>query len=159
LYTHIPESVTDGIWLGKDRISTLPGKSRGSYVLLVRLSDERVITVGNLGDIRFATGFYAYVGSAMNGLKARLSRHLAENKKRHWHIDYLLERASVIDIALHETGSRSECAVAGALGIKYSSVPGFGCSDCRCRSHLFFALMERDLREGIESAILSLKPS
>ena len=118
---------------------------------------EKLIKIGNLGEVCFAPGFYAYVGSAMNGLKSRLSRHLIRKKKKHWHIDYLLEQASVLDIAVHGTTKRSECAIAGALGANFDSVQSFGCSDCRCRSHLFFSENEIDLREGIEYAVLSMK--
>ena len=33
----------------------------------------------------------------MGGLDARVARHLRAEKKLHWHIDYLLERASVTE--------------------------------------------------------------
>ena len=115
---------------------------KGSYVLLVQLPKEQTITIGSLRAIRFPGGYYAYVGSAMGGLKSRLSRHLKENKKPHWHIDYLLQRASISGIILCETGDRVECNIAQALSHQFDSIPGFGSSDCQCRSHLFFAADE-----------------
>lgn len=145
------------IWLGINRIETLPKESRGSYVLLIRLTGEQVIATGNLADIRFSPGFYAYVGSALNGLRPRLLRHLSGEKKRHWHIDYLLERAFIIDIAVHKAESRSECAIAGTLSTAFDTIPGFGSSDCLCRSHLFYTMSETGLRQGIENAVSSLK--
>jgi sugar fermentation stimulation protein A len=48
----------------------------GVYILLIALPREETIPVGKLGPIRFPEGFYAYVGSAMNGLESRVTRHL-----------------------------------------------------------------------------------
>ena len=115
---------------------------KGSYILLIQLSEGQTITIGSLKAIHFPGGYYAYVGSALSGLKSRLSRHLKENKKPHWHIDYLLQRASISGIILCETGDRVECTIAQALSRQFDSIPGFGCSDCQCHSHLFFATGE-----------------
>ena len=112
---------------------------KGSYVLLIELPEEQTITIGSLKAIYFPRGYYAYVGSAMGGFKSRLNRHLKSNKKPHWHIDYLLEKASISEIILCETKDRTECAIAQALSCQFDSIPGFGSSDCKCRSHLFFA--------------------
>ncbi|MFC1939445.1 DUF123 domain-containing protein [Chloroflexota bacterium] len=119
----------------------------GSYILLIKLPVEKTISVGSLKAIRFTRGCYAYVGSAMGGYKSRLNRHLTGNKKPRWHIDYLLQEASITGIILCETEHRVECAVAQALGRQFDTVPGFGSSDCRCHSHLFFAAggMEREI--------------
>ena len=112
---------------------------KGSYTLLIQLTEEQAITTGSLKAIYFPRGYYAYVGSAMGGFKSRLNRHLKSNKKPHWHIDYLLEKASISEIILCETKDRAECAVAQALSRQFDSIPDFGSSDCKCRSHLFFA--------------------
>ena len=111
---------------------------KGSYVLLIQLTKEQTITAGRLKVTYFPGGYYAYVGSAMNGLKARLNRHLRSDKKRYWHVDYLLEEAAISEIILCETEDRIECAIAQALSCQFDSIPGFGSSDCSCRSHLFF---------------------
>jgi len=112
---------------------------KGSYVLLIELTEEQTITTGSLKAIYFPRGYYAYVGSAMSGFKSRLNRHLKSDKKPHWHIDYLLEKASIVDMILCETNDRVECPIAQALSCQFDSIPGFGSSDCKCRSHLFFA--------------------
>ena len=112
---------------------------KGSYVLLIRLTEEQTIIAGRLKTSCFPAGCYAYVGSAMNGFKARLNRHLSGDKKLHWHIDYLLEKAAISQIILCETEDRIECVIAQALSGQFDSIPGFGSSDCNCRSHLFFA--------------------
>ncbi len=111
----------------------------GSYILLINLRAARYIIIGRRGKIYFRAGWYAYVGSAMRGLGARLSHHLKENKRLHWHIDYLLQAADVEKILAFEANSRLECRIAGALVKRYPYVSGFGCSDCKCQSHLFYA--------------------
>jgi len=111
---------------------------KGSYILLIELSEEQIITIGSLKAIYFPGGYYAYVGSAMGGFKPRLSYYLRGNKKPRWHIDYLLEKASIADIILCETEERIECTIAQALKGQFDSIPGFGTSDCKCNSHLFF---------------------
>ena len=78
----------------------------------------------------------------MGGLKPRLRRHLGDHKKLHWHIDYLLQKACIKSILLCETDGRAECTIARALGHQFDSIPGFGSSDCKCRSHLFLASVE-----------------
>ena len=129
---------------------------KGSYVLLIKLSEEQVIPVGGLQDFHFPCGYYAYVGSAMNGIKSRLSHHLRRSKKPHWHIDYLLQRASIVDIGICETEDRVECNIARVLGSQFDSIPGFGSSDCRCQSHLFFAADEKRMKEAIKATLASL---
>jgi len=128
---------------------------KGSYILLIKLSEEQTVTIGSLNALHFPGGYYAYVGSAMSGFKTRISRHLRSNKKRHWHIDYLLEKASITGIILGETNDRAECTIAQALDHQFDSVPGFGCSDCRCRSHLFFANEESRIKSTIMATLKS----
>lgn len=132
----------------------------GSYVLLIKLPEEQTITIGSLQTLHFCRGYYAYVGSAMRGFKARISRHLKSNKKRHWHIDYLLEKASITGVILGETKERAECAIAQALCHRFDFVPGFGCSDCKCHSHLFFASEESQMKSTILATLkfLSIEP-
>ena len=127
--------------------------AKGSYVLLMKLSGEQTITVGSLSNVRFLRGYYAYVGSALGGVKSRLSHHLNQNKKPHWHIDYLLQKASITDIIIGETEDRIECAIAQALGSQFDSVPGFGASDCHCHSHLFFTTEGRQMKSAIMAAL------
>ena len=128
---------------------------KGSYILLIQLPEEQTITIGSLKALHFPGGYYAYVGSAMGGFKSRISRHLKSNKKPRWHIDYLLEKASITGIILGETIDRTECAIAQALSRQFDAVPGFGCSDCRCQSHLFFSANESQMKSTIMSTLKS----
>ena len=111
---------------------------KGTYVLLIHVPFSLIIPVGDLGSIHFKAGYYAYVGSALGGLEHRISRHLREQKRVHWHIDYLLSRSRIVDVVFAETVDRKECAIANRLKERLSSVRGFGCSDCKCSSHLFY---------------------
>lgn len=115
---------------------------KGSYVLLIELSEEKTVTAGRLGPIDFTRGHYAYAGSAMSGLYPRIKRHLRAEKKLRWHIDYLLQKARIQDIIICEAEDKIECSIARVLERQYDSVPGFGSSDCKCSSHLFFAPRE-----------------
>ena len=112
---------------------------KGCYVLLARLRHETLLQVGRLGSIQFPAGYYAYVGSAMINLEKRIQRHLRRGKRRHWHIDYLLEVAEPVAVFSVLSEERCECRLSrliarlpGAVAIE-----GFGSSDCTCRSHLF----------------------
>ncbi|MDH7601087.1 MAG: GIY-YIG nuclease family protein [Armatimonadota bacterium] len=112
---------------------------RGAYQLLVKLETDQTITVGHLGTFVFPAGWYVYTGSAMNGIENRLARHLRRQKRFHWHIDYLLERARLIGYAIKESCVREECELnRRTLSIPGAAVPvvGFGSSDCGCKSHL-----------------------
>ena len=135
---------------------------KGSYILLVELATEKNALIGKLGYLFFPKAFYAYVGSAMNGLEARLARHLRKEKGLHWHIDYLLKEAKLLETILcpsepfapcHSEGTkrpknlaqgkfRVECFLARALAKEFQSIPGFGSSDCKCQSHLYFGSLE-----------------
>ena len=68
----------------------------------------------------------------------RIKRHLRLNKKIHWHIDYLLKKSKIIDVFYKENDTREECLIAKKLDEKLYSTTGFGCSDCKCKSHLFY---------------------
>ncbi len=127
---------------------------RGTYILLTQLSQDETIRVGSLEEICFPCGGYAYVGSALGGFGKRLNYHLKRGKNPRWHIDYLLERAVIREILLFETEERVECLVARALSAEFSAIPDFGCSDCRCESHLFFALSFEEMKSSL-MAVLS----
>ncbi len=113
---------------------------RGAYALILELRTEATVTVGRLGTFVFPAGRYAYVGSAMSGLDARVARHLRAEKRRRWHVDYLLAAAEVVEVIEFESDVRQECGLSRAVSrLPGASVPvtGFGSSDCRCRSHLY----------------------
>ena len=111
---------------------------KGVYILIIKLQKRRDITVGKLGTIAFNSGYYSYVGSALNGLSPRITRHLKADKKLHWHVDYLLCKAKVEEIVFGLSQRGKECILAFQLKKEMIPVEGFGCSDCSCKSHLFY---------------------
>jgi sugar fermentation stimulation protein A len=114
---------------------------RGSYLLLLDLRRDRRIQVGRLGRIAFKKGTYVYVGSAQRGLAARIARHLRRRRKRfHWHIDYLRAACGRVVGLPIRSSRRQECEVARAVAAVLEPGPaGFGSSDCRCATHLFWS--------------------
>lgn len=115
---------------------------KGIYCLIFE-NQECKLTVGKKGDFSFRKGFHIYVGSALGpgGMK-RVLRHISFSrnldKKPRWHVDYLhLNPAfNLVSAVCAPTHERLECGLADRL--VGASVSGFGCTDCKCRSHLFY---------------------
>jgi len=125
---------------------------KGSYILLVELSRIYLIRTGALGLVEFPQGFYAYVGSALGGVQARLNHHLRRMKKVRWHIDYLLREGEIKEMIYCVKREKLECHLAHRLEETFRSFPAFGSSDCRCTSHLFFSSNFKVLRKGVIEA-------
>lgn len=110
----------------------------GSYMVILELEEDKIISIGTLGELFFKKGFYVYVGSAINGLQKRIDRHRRLRKKHHWHIDYLRQESRFVAGLAIRASERIESTLARAVeGIAVSSVAGFGSTDCDCPSHLF----------------------
>jgi Uri superfamily endonuclease len=111
---------------------------KGSYILLIDVKKDINIDIGKLGKLQFKKGFYVYVGSALNNLESRINRHLKSDKKTHWHIDYMLKFADIIDVFFKENSRKEECSLSYEFKKRLHFIKDFGCSDCKCKSHLFF---------------------
>ena len=128
---------------------------KGIYVLVISVERDFQVNVGALGILRFEKGSYAYVGSAQNCLEKRVRRHLGKDKKKFWHIGYLLSdtRVTIQKVLTQEVGKLGECKLADRLCRKGFPVPGFGCSDCKCKSHLFkirsYEFLKKRMRETV----------
>jgi len=112
----------------------------GIYTLIIKLSKKREVKIGRLGTFVFPKGYYAYTGSAQNGLEKRINRHLSSEKKFHWHIDYLLRYAKVIKVVRY-VGRKDECELNNVAGQSTGAtqiVKKFGSSDCNCVTHLYY---------------------
>jgi len=127
----------------------------GSYVLLIELSEKNYIQIGKLGNIEFPASWYVYVGSAMNTIEKRVNRHFFVQKKFHWHIDYFLKEAVLKEAYYKESSKREECDIAQLFANSFQSIPSFGSSDCRCKSHLFHG-EKVDLKLTINEAGLQI---
>jgi Uri superfamily endonuclease len=112
-------------------------KARGSYLLLIHLEQAIEIRVGRLGIIRFMSGYYIYAGKHGVNLEKRLERHFSRVKKIRWHIDYLT--AEIQPLCAYYFPDDVECMLAAELASKLTPIRGFGSSDCKCNSHLFYS--------------------
>jgi Uri superfamily endonuclease len=117
----------------------------GCYSLIIFLKRKSNLRVGKLGVGAFPKGIYIYTGSALNGLGARLSRHVRRRKNRHWHIDYLLAvpEARIVKIICYAPVRGQECRQNQLIAARPGAsvvLKRFGASDCKagCGSHLYF---------------------
>lgn len=114
---------------------------KGTYALILALDKDAPIAVGKLGVFSFPAGYYLYVGSGLNGLFSRISRHVRGVKKIHWHIDYLMQKARATEVWYIVSEHRLECVWAQAaanMPRALVAIAGFGSSDCNCHSHLVY---------------------
>ena len=113
----------------------------GTYALILKCDSIASVLVGHLGEINLRPGYYIYIGSAFGpgGVRGRVSRHLREHKSKHWHIDHLHEHTSPIGVWCSYEPKHLEHLWAQILydASGLSPIRGFGCSDCKCYSHLF----------------------
>ena len=139
-------------------------EAKGTYVLIMSVTQMKRLEIGRLGTFDVVPGFYAYVGSAFGagGLRARVGHHLESTAAPHWHIDYLLGIAEPVEVWFSTASQKLECHWAGLLE-KASNfrtpIARFGSSDYhRSRSsHLFytkrrpsFRWFQQTLRERFE---------
>ncbi len=124
-----------------------------SYLLVLENRKEQKKRVGCLGTVRFAAGFYVYVGSGGTNVVKRIRRHMASSKRLRWHIDYLTtgrNRMKSVDARVYP--GVPECSLAARLARELVSISRFGASDCACPTHLFLAAT----RSALASAIARL---
>jgi Uri superfamily endonuclease len=134
--------------------------ANGTYILLAELGSRATIEIGKIGSLSFAAGTYAYVGSAFGpgGLAARLGRYASVARRKHWHIDFLLDQGEVVGALVRTDKRRRECAWANWTANRaLRNVPNFGSSDCRCKSHLFFVGNDEKAEEMVRAAGCELK--
>ncbi len=129
----------------------------GIYTIILSLGKAQEIEVGSLGVIAFASGYYAYTGSARgSGGCKRVDRHIQVmqgiKSTRKWHIDYLLPRAQFQEVFITKTSRNLECRIAEKIAERLVPVKGFGCTDCRCISHLHYSGDLQTMQEAVRLA-------
>lgn len=107
-----------------------------SYQIIFKLNKDIELQIGKLGGFTFPTGVYVYTGSARKNIDQRIWRHLKKNKKKHWHIDYLLT-LNECTIQKIVKSDLDECTLNQSTHGEIIAT-GFGASDCDagCISHL-----------------------
>ena len=113
----------------------------GTYALVLRSFRSARAQIGRWGRLDIEPGFYIYVGSAFGpgGVKSRILRHCRKTKSKHWHIDYLRGHVEPIFAWYSYEPLNLEHQWAKVLSemVEMLPVKGFGCTDCKCRAHLF----------------------
>jgi len=123
--------------------------SRGAYTLVIFVPSTILLKIGGLGERKVEKGYYAYTGSALgrgaSSLGGRILRHLRKDKRKRWHIDYLLSSGDVEvkAVLIMITEKRIECDINQRIMMGLNpTVPilNFGSSDCmrKCKSHLLY---------------------
>lgn len=121
--------------------STNPGtiEENKTYVLEIKLEEDKRINVGKLEGVFFKKGYYFYVGSGKKNFKSRIERHLSNNKRKYWHIDYLLFSVTAHITKVYSSEKEIECEIANILHQRnHMEIENFGSTDCKCFSHLFY---------------------
>ncbi len=123
----------------------------GTYAFILRSHLTARIQIGRWGQMDIKPGYYLYVGSAFGpgGVKARVLRHCRSTKSSHWHIDYLRSCLQPRGAWYSYEARHLEHQWAEVLGAMSTMVPiqGFGCSDCKCYTHLFHTIRVPDFTQ------------
>lgn len=110
-----------------------------TYVLMIRFTQSQGVTIGAKGERFLEAGHYLYVGSARRAWPQRVARHCRKEKKKRWHIDYVLDAPGVGTPEVWVSLDDRECATCRdllTLPQVRIAAPGLGSSDCRCPAHL-----------------------
>lgn len=121
----------------------------GTYALVLYSRQKKEVQIGRWNTMETKRGYYIYVGSAFGpgGVFSRVSRHCRSGKTKRWHVDYLSEITTPKGAWYSHISQKLEHQWAKVLShqIDLQPIEGFGCSDCNCRSHLFYSKKKPDL--------------
>jgi Uri superfamily endonuclease len=137
--------------------------SKGTFILIARVSRAKTLKIGSLGKCKIEPGYYAFVSSALGagGLRSRL-RDLESPVVAHWHIDYLLQTATLMEVWFTTAEKKLEDKWAELLDHREefsNPIPRFGSSDYHLSrvSRLFyskrrpsFAWFQKQVREQFD---------
>jgi Uri superfamily endonuclease len=90
------------------------------------------------------------------GVFARLRHHSRISQRPHWHLDYLRRETEFVEAFALCSPERKECAWARLIASHQEAsepMTGFGSSDCKCDTHLFYF----SSRKKAEAAIRPLE--
>ncbi len=110
--------------------------SKGTYLLFLKVEKDTVVK-SKSKEWYIEAGLYVYVGSALNNLEKRIERHLRKEKKKHWHIDFLVEKAQVIKVLKIISEERLEERISKYFCQLYRVVSKFGSTDLKTCGNLF----------------------
>jgi Uri superfamily endonuclease len=115
----------------------------GTYIVVLKCSKAMKLPIGKSGTLAANRGYYVYIGSAFGpgGIKSRLRHHGKISSTPHWHIDYLRIETVIYKAYAFYSYKHRECDWAAVIAENSDSIEplkGFGSSDCKCRTHLYF---------------------
>lgn len=113
-------------------------QDRGIYFLLIRIPQKIHLTIRGK-EHTVSRGWCVYTGSAQKNLSARIQRHIRDEKKFHWHIDYLLAQSDVREARVLIGAVREDEEKYALKWISLADdvpVLGFGASDSHIKAHL-----------------------
>jgi sugar fermentation stimulation protein A len=115
-------------------------QDKGSYLMVFFNDKPFKKTIGSLGERDFQTGYYVYVGSAMQSLEKRIKRHLRKTKKVRWHLDFISSQCMKTDkvYPIRRPDRVEEELARRLMAFCDGYVPGFGASDSAVDSHFFY---------------------
>ena len=132
-----------------EKIEKMPSSIKGAYVLEFFIEKPIHLTVGKLGKFRLNPGWYYYIGSARNGLRGRLIRHISGKGKSWWHIDYLTRKIAPERLWYVVSGERLESRIVELVSEHATpAIAGFGAGDSPDDiSHLFYMRKRGNFRK------------
>lgn len=135
-----------------NKIHSMSRSLKGSYILEFHLTGCSSIKIGKLGEFELQKGWYYYIGSALNGLRGRLSRHMLGIGKLYWHIDYLTRRHKPARIWYLTSESKIEQELSRIVSLRTSpAIHRFGCGDSKdSRTHLYYSRRRRNFLKDIK---------
>ncbi|WP_324736155.1 DUF123 domain-containing protein [Thermococcus sp. SY098] len=116
---------------------------RGSYFLVVKVERDIIVRTKRK-EFPLKAGYYVYVGSAMNSLEKRVERHFRKDKNLHWHVDFLLKESELLRAYLIPSDAKIEEKLSMEVSKFGKPIKGFGASDLRIGSNLYYFKDEPD---------------
>ncbi|MDO9547205.1 MAG: GIY-YIG nuclease family protein [Pelolinea sp.] len=115
---------------------------KGNYILVMSLKEPTEQIIPKFGNVSLLPGHYYYCGSAHGngGLKSRITRHLAKDSKRFWHIDYIKKHMRILEVWCEVCPENNECGYSHFFANQKNAVipiDGFGQLIVRtCADHI-----------------------
>ena len=134
----------------------------GTYIVVLRSDRPKTVQIGKLARLDIKKGYYVYIGSALGpgGVLARLKHHSKVSARPHWHLDYLRAEIEFYEAYALHSPDRKECEWASIMenmeGV-CEPLKGFGSSDCRCNTHLFYFSSKVKTVQAIKAITVSQK--
>ncbi|MDP8003317.1 MAG: GIY-YIG nuclease family protein [Caldisphaera sp.] len=147
-----PEGVKsdDDLWgIGAFSLQNSLPNDKGLYIIGFQIVNRIKFNI-NKKLYKLDNGFVIYVGSAGNGLRDRLKRHLLKNKRIKWHIDYLSSSIDSLPIFIFYVkgnyGVIKEDNLASLLKKSFTNIGMLGSTDSK-EPHLFYSDNEQKILE------------